>query len=111
MDWVQIIKAILSGLAACIPLVIKLVQYVERPIKEKNWSPLLELIMSYMEEAEQKFGDGATRKEWVMAMTRNSGEHLNYDMDMQVLSDLIDRLWDMSNVVNPPVDVAQVANA
>ena len=41
MDWVEIIIAILSGLAACIPLVIKLVQYVEKAIKEKNWSALL----------------------------------------------------------------------
>ena len=111
MDWVEIIIAILSGLAACIPLVIKLVQYVEKAIKEKNWSALLELIMSYMEEAEQKFEDGATRKEWVMAMIRNSAEQLNYDIDMQVVSDLIDRLCDMSNVVNPPADEASVANA
>ena len=46
-----------------------------------------------------------------MAMIRNSAEQLNYDIDMQVVSDLIDRLCDMSNVVNPPVDEAQVADA
>ena len=100
MDWVEIIIAILSGLAACIPLVIKLVQYVEKAIKEKNWSALLELIMSYMEEAEQKFEDGATRKEWVMAMIVNSADQLNYDIDLDAVSAMIDRLCDMANVVN-----------
>ena len=111
MEWYEVVVAILSGLAACIPLVIKLVQYVEKAIKEKNWAVLLELVMSYMEQAEQKFEDGATKKEWVMAMIRNSADQVNYDIDMDVVSEMIDRLCDMSNVVNPPADEAQVADA
>lgn len=110
MDWLEIVVAILSGLAACIPLVIKLVQYVEKAIKEKNWAVLLELVMSYMEQAEQKFEDGATRKEWVMAMIVNSAEQVNYNIDMEVVSELIDRLCDMSNVVNASTDEAEIAN-
>ena len=84
---------------------------LKKAIKEKNWAVLLELVMSYMEQAEQKFEDGATKKEWVMAMIRNSADQVNYDIDMDVVSEMIDRLCDMSNVVNPPVDEAQVANA
>lgn len=111
MEWVDLIVAILAGLATCIPLAIKLVQYVQQAVKEKNWTSLLELVMSYMEQAEEKFADGATRKEWVMAMIVNSADQLNYDIDLDAVSAMIDRLCDMSNVVNPPVDEAQVANA
>lgn len=100
MEWVDLIVAILAGLATCIPLVIKLVQYVQQAVKEKNWASLLELVMSYMEQAEEKFADGATRKEWVMAMVVNSADQLNYDIDLDAVSAMIDRLCDMSNVVN-----------
>ena len=65
---VDIAISIISGLAICIPLMIKLVQYVQKSVQEKNWSPLLGLLIELMEQAEQKFADGATRKEWVMAM-------------------------------------------
>lgn len=105
MEWLELVVAILAGLATCIPLVIKLVQYVQKAVKEKNWAALLELVMSYMEEAEAKFQDGATRKEWVMAMIRNSAEQVNYDIDMNVVSELIDRLCDMSNIVNADAEV------
>ena len=100
MEWMDYVSNILSGLAVCIPVVIALVKYVQKAIKEKNWSNLLELVMSYMEEAEKKFEDGATKKEWVMAMI--SAEAINYDIDMEVVSKLIDSLCDMSNKVNAP---------
>lgn len=102
MEWMDYVSNILSGLAVCIPVVIALVKYVQKAIKEKNWSNLLELVMSYMEEAEKKFEDGATKKEWVMAMILNSAEAINYDIDMEVVSKLIDSLCDMSNKVNAP---------
>ena len=34
---IQIIVSILTGLAACIPLAVKLVQYAQQAAKEKNW--------------------------------------------------------------------------
>lgn len=106
MEWMDYVSNILSGLAVCIPVVIALVKYVQKAIKEKNWSNLLELVMSYMEEAEKKFEDGATKKEWVMAMILNSAEAINYDIDMEVVSKLIDNLCDMSNKVNAPEEKA-----
>ena len=42
---VSLIVAILSGLAACIPLAIKLVQYVQTATQAKNWSALLGLLV------------------------------------------------------------------
>ena len=104
MEYLDIILSIVAGLAAAIPLVIKLVQYVQKAIKEKNWGHLLDLVMNLMEEAEEKFADGATRKEWVMAMVQSSAESINYDVDIAAISELIDSLCDLTNTVNPPAD-------
>ena len=97
---VSVIVAILSGLATCIPLAIKLVQYVKKAAQEKNWNNLLGLVMKLMEQAEKKFTDGATRKEWVMAMVQTSAEYVNYPLDTQALSNMIDELVNLTNKVN-----------
>lgn len=97
---VNIIVAVLSGLAACIPLVVKLVEYVKKATKEKNWAGLLGLVMKLIEQAERKFTDGATRKEWVMAMVQTSAEYVQYPMDVTALSDMIDELVKLTNKVN-----------
>lgn len=102
MDWVELITSILAGLAAAIPLVVKLVEYVQKAVKEKNWNKLLELIMELMQTAESKFDNGADRKEWVMAMVKSSADTINYDIDTEAVSKLIDSLCDMSKVVNSP---------
>lgn len=103
---VSLVVAILSGLAACIPLAVKLVQYVQKAAQEKNWAALLGLLVDLMEQAEQKFQDGATRKEWVMAMVQTSAEYINYPIDTEALSQLIDSLVDMTNVINAPEEVS-----
>lgn len=36
MNWLDLVIAVLSGLAAAIPLVIQLVKYVKQAIQEKN---------------------------------------------------------------------------
>ena len=54
MEYLDIILSIIAGLGAAIPLVIKLVQYVQAAVKEKNWSKLLELVINLIEEAENK---------------------------------------------------------
>ncbi len=100
MEWMKYVVAILTGLATAIPLVIKLVEYVQKAVKEKNWNKLLDLVMSLMEEAEKKFEDGATRKEWVMAMVKSSADSINYDIDMEAVSELIESLCEMSKIVN-----------
>ncbi len=104
MEWINYAVSILSGLAIAIPLVVKLIEYVKKAIREKNWSQLIVMVMSYMKEAENKFDDGATRKEWVMAMIETSAKTINYDADMQVISALIDSLCNMTKVVNAGAD-------
>ncbi len=100
MEWINYAISILSGLAVAIPLVVKLVEYVQKAVKEKNWNKLLDMILALMTEAEKKFDDGATRKEYVMAMVKSSAETINYDVDMEAVSKLIDSLCDMSKAVN-----------
>ena len=97
---VTIIVSILSGLAACIPLVIQLVKYVKKSVEEKNWNQLLNLVTNLMEEAEKKFATGAERKEWVLAMVKASVDTINYPINLEEVSKLIDSLCDMSKIVN-----------
>ena len=107
---VSLIVAVLTGLAACIPLAVKLVQYIQKAVQEKNWGALLGLVVDLMEGAETKFDEGATRKEWVMALVQASAEDIAYPIDTAALSDLIDALCDMTNVVNAPERVEADGN-
>ena len=100
MEWLELAVSILAGLAATIPLVIELVKYVKKAIKEKNWNLILNLVLKYMSVAEEKFATGAERKEWVMAMVEESSKTVNYDVDMNVISALIDNLCAMTKLVN-----------
>lgn len=104
-EWVRLIVSILSGLAATIPLVVQLVKYVHRAIKEKNWPQVVKIVMGYMERAEAMFEKGADRKEWVLAMVKASADTIKYEIDMDEISALIDSLCDMSKVVNSDAEV------
>ena len=100
MEWIKLIATILAGLTASIPLVIKLIEFVQKAIKEKNWNIILNIVMNYMIIAEEKFDNGAERKEWVLAMVKETAKTVDYDIDMTVISDLIDSLCSMSKQVN-----------
>ena len=102
MEWYEIVISILSGLAVAIPLVIELARWVKAAIQEKNWNALLGLVVGFMKEAELKFQNGAERKEYVMLAIKASAQTINYDIDMDVVSKLIDDLCAMSKVVNAP---------
>ena len=94
MEYLDVILSIVAGLAAAIPLVVKLVQYVTAAVKEKNWNKLLDLVMSLIEEAEIKFADGVAA----------SADSINYDIDMSAISELIDSLCDLTKKVNASED-------
>ena len=103
MNWVQLITAILAGLATAIPLVVKLVNVVQAAVKEKNWNQLLKRMMDYMTQAEKNISSGAERKEWVMSMVKASAATINYDLtpeDEAKLADLIDAICDASKIIN-----------
>lgn len=108
-EWVKMICEIMSGLVVLIPLVVKLIEYVKAATKEKNWNELMRLTIEYMKTAEEKFSDGATRKEWVLGMIRTSAASINYDLDdaaLAKISDLIDSICDASKVINKEISAA-----
>ena len=99
MEWYEIVVGILAGLTAAIPLVIELVKYVKLAIKEKNWSNLVNLTMQLMMEAENQFEDGADKKAWVISMIQASAKVINYDVDVEQISALIDSFCVMGNAI------------
>lgn len=98
--WIQAIISILSGILVLTPLVLKLIDYVKKSTKEKNWSQMLKLVMNLMAEAEDKFDKGADKKEWVMGELKAMADTLNYDIDWNVVSDMIDKICDVSKEIN-----------
>ena len=100
MEWYEIVISILSGLVAAIPLVVELIKYVKMAIQEKNWGNLVVLVMQLMMEAEEKFENGADKKEWVLGMVESSAGVINYEINMEQVSQLIESLCAMSKSVN-----------
>ena len=96
----QFICIILAGAATAVPLVLQLVQYVKKAVKEKNWSRLLSLVLGLMEKAEEIFESGQQRKAYVMTAVKNLSETIGYEMDERELGELIDSLCSMSKIVN-----------
>lgn len=90
--WTTIILPIISGLVAAIPLVIKLVEYVQKVAKEKNWKAVVQLVLKLMAEAEQNYANGAERKAYVMSSIKAMEETLQYDIDEKAIGELIDSI-------------------
>jgi hypothetical protein len=78
----------------------KLIQFIQANTKEKNWNQMLKLVMNLMAEAEDKFDRGADKKEWVMGELQAMAGTLNYDIDWDVVSDMIDKICDVSKELN-----------
>ena len=100
MELLELVVAILSGIAACIPLVIKLVAYVQALAKEKNWGKLVVIVSNFMAEAETLFPDGASKKEYVINSVLAISKTIDYPIDETVLGELIDSLASLSNKIN-----------
>ena len=103
MSWVDIVVSIMSGLAVCIPLVVKLVNVVSTYVKEKNWSQIVAIVLDLMKEAETLFSDGATKKAYVMASVESAAKSINSNYDeaaKQKVSDMIDAICATAKIVN-----------
>ena len=100
MNVLNLVLQILTSLIALIPLVVALVKYVKKATKEKNWNNLIKLVLSLCATAEDKFNNGADRKEWVVAMVKASASTVNYDVDETELRQLIDDLISLTKEVN-----------
>ena len=102
-NWVNIIVSILSGLAVCIPLVIKLVEYIRKAIQEKNWSNVMQIVLKLMTEAEKNYETGAEKKQYVMSSIEAIKDTLNCEVDMNAISRLIDSICQASKIINAEV--------
>ena len=100
MEILELIIEILAGLMIVIPLVIKLIEYVKKSVLEKNWHNLIHLLLNLIATAEEKFDNGADRKQWVIAMVQASANTINYPISEQELSKLIDNLVELTKKVN-----------
>jgi hypothetical protein len=98
--WMNIVLPILSGLVAAIPLVVKLVEYVQKARKEKNWGAVVQLVLKLMSEAEQNYANGAERKDYVMSSIKAMEHSLNYDIDEKAISELIDAVVAATKKIN-----------
>lgn len=99
-ETLQIIVQILTTLVTLVPMVYALVKYAVLATKEKNWNKLLSLLLKLCAEAEEQFGEGADKKQWVMSMTKSALNSINYEIDDATLSTLIDSLIDLTKKVN-----------
>ena len=88
--WIELIISIITGLVVCIPLIIKLVQFIQKAIKEKNWAPMMQLILKLMTEAEENYSTGAEKKQYVLDSIKALEGTLNYDVDIEAVSAMID---------------------
>ncbi len=100
MEWLELIIAILSGIAACIPLVIKMIDYIKALYKEKNWSKLIVIVSNFMAEAETLYPDGASKKDYVINSVLAIAKTIDYPVDKDMLGELVDSLTALSKKVN-----------
>ena len=98
--WIQAIISVLSGIAVLVPLMVKLVQFIQASVKEKNWSQVIKLVVALMADAEGKFEHGADKKEWVMDQLKALAGTIDYDIDWAVISEMIDKICDASKEIN-----------
>lgn len=108
MDILELLVEILGGLVVIIPLVIKLVEYVKKSALEKNWNNLIRLLLNLIATAEEKFDNGADRKQWVIAMVQASANTINYPISEKELGDLIDNLVALTKKVNVAIPEAEI---
>lgn len=106
-NWIELIIAILSGLVTAIPLAIQLVKYVKAAIQEKNWSKIMKLVLNLMTEAEKVYLTGAERKQYVISAIESIKDTLNYQVDMDQISHMIDEIVKASKTINAEVIITE----
>ena len=101
-EWIKMVIAVISGILTAIPLVYKLIQFVREAYASQQWNVLVDYVLELMKTAEDKFEDGATRKEWVLAVVKANATKLDVEIDLEAIGNMIDSLCAMSKVVNSP---------
>lgn len=100
MEVLNIVLSIITGIITAIPLIIKLVQTVQEAVKSKNWTNLMQLVLQLMTDAEKNFATGAERKQYVIDTVKAMEKTLNYDIDEEIISEMIDSIVLVTKKVN-----------
>lgn len=97
---VKYVPQILVGLAVIIPLIVALIKYVTKAADDKNWNIIVKMVLDLMVQAEQDYSTGAEKKEFVMNQLKVLANTVDFEIDWDKVSDLIDALCDMAHEVN-----------
>ena len=100
METFQLIVQLIIAIVPMIPLVIALVKYIIKAVQEKNWRQMVNLALKLIGEAEGMFTTGAEKKAYVIKMVKAAAKELNYEIDEESLSNLIDSIIDITKTVN-----------
>lgn len=112
LDWMKLIASVLSGLIVCIPLVRRVVALAkEAQHAEESWAPVMKIVLELMKDAEKLFEDGPSRKEYVMNAIQKTAVYVDYAIDMEIISQMIDDICEASKVVNATVVVCETEEA
>lgn len=100
MDIINIVVAIITGVATCIPLIISLVKYIKEAAKSKNWGALMALVIQLMTDAEKLFATGAEREAYVISTIKSMETTLNCDIDENAIKEMIAAIAKASKIIN-----------
>lgn len=103
VKWIDVVISILSGIAVCIPLIISLVNTVQKVVAEKQWNVLVSNVLQLMMNAEKDYESGAERKEYVMNALETIAVQIGYDFNDEAkakVSIMIDEICALAKVVN-----------
>lgn len=102
VDITELVLTIIAGVLTCIPLVVKLVEYVKKAADEKDWARLVSLVSLLMSDAEKLFSTGEERKQWVLDSIGDlaATEGIRCEVDLVAIGKMIDFLCAMSKEVN-----------
>lgn len=100
MDIFEIVLAVITGISAAIPLAIQLVKYIKAAIAEKNFGNIMKLALELMPEAEEKFSTGEERKAYVIDNLKSISDTLDYEVDFEKISEMIDAICKASKQIN-----------
>ena len=86
MTWSDIAKWIIYTVIIIAPLAYNLVKYVRMAMEEKNFKPILSLVLELMETAEGMYDSGADRKAWVLSMVKSTAKAIGSSVSMDEVS-------------------------
>lgn len=98
--WTTIILPIISGLVSCVPLVITLINVVQKNSKSQNWTALMSLTLKLMTEAEALYKEGSEKKDYVINSIKALEKTLNYDVDIDKVDAMINSIIEVTKKIN-----------